>query len=147
MTDFDLARFRTELILQLPDTAWSEEDGPAGEFQHVDPEYNPEALAEWVLEQVALAQMTPDDQLGRVVEMAGAASTLKASAEFARYIAQLAAVLRRGHTLASQHDLARTIELESSRLQSLCAQLLEGYPELLAVETPERALVIPGQNG
>lgn len=137
MTDFDLARFRTELVLQLPDVS------DVG----VTFAYDRDALAGWVLEQVALAQATPDDQLGRVVEMAGAASTLKASAEFARYIGQLAAVLRRGHTLASQHDLARTIELESSRLQELCSQLLAAYPELLAVETPERTLVIPGQNG
>lgn len=136
MTDFDLDRFRTELILQLPDLAPIN----AGE-------YDRDALAGWVLEQVAIAQATPDDQLGRVVEMAGAASALKASAEFARYLVQLAAVLRRGHTLASQHDLARTIEVESSRLQTLCTQLLSAYPELLAVETPERTLVVPGQNG
>lgn len=147
MNDFNPDHFRAELLLQLPDTAWTEEDGPAGEFQHVDPEYNPDALADWILEQVALAQATPDDQLGRVVEMAGAASTLKASAEFARYLAQLAAVLRQGHTLASQHDLARTISVEATRLQTLSSQLITAYPELLAVETPERALVIPGQNG
>lgn len=147
MTDFNADRFRAELLLQLPDAGWIEEDGPAGEFQHVDPAYDRDALAGWVLEQVALAQMTPDDQLGRVVEMAGAASTLKASAEFASYIGQLAAVLRQGHTLASQHDLARTISVEASRLQTLCAQLIQAYPELLAVETPDRALVVPGQNG
>ncbi len=145
MTDFDLDRFRTELILQLPHEDPSAVDGSYPDFSGM--EYTPEALAGWVLEQVALAQATPDDQLGRVVEMAGAASALKASAEFARYLVQLAAVLRRGHTLASQHDLARTIEVESSRLQTLCTQLLSAYPELLAVETPERTLVVPGQNG
>lgn len=149
---FDLAHFRTELILQLPDGGWHEGlkepfAGGPGYSQQDDHRYDRDALAAWVLEQVALAQATPDDQLGRVVEMAGAASTLKASAEFARYIGQLAAVLRRGHTLASQHDLARTIEQEASRLQELCSQLIAAYPELLAVETPERGLVVPGQNG
>ena len=146
---FDLAHFRTELILQLPDVGAHKLHGVVheGDGELVDLAYDRDAFAGWVLEQVALAQATPDDQLGRVVEMAGAASTLKASAEFARYIGQLAAVLRRGHTLASQHDLARTIEQEASRLQELCSQLIAAYPELLAVETPERGLVVPGQNG
>lgn len=146
MTDFQRDRFRTELLLQLPDAGWTEDDEP-GEFQHVDPEYDRDALAAWILEQVDLAAATPDEQLGRVVEMAGAASTLKAFVEFARYLGQLAAVLRRGHTLASQTDLARTIEAEASRLQQASTQLITAYPELLQVEAPERTLVVPGQNG
>lgn len=137
MTDFARDRFRAELLLQLPDNS--------------DPlqfdEYDRDALAAWILEQVDLAAATPDEQLARVVEMAGAASTLKASVEFARYAAQVAAVLRRGHTLASQTDLARTIEQEAARLQGLAAQLINAYPELLQVEAPETALVVPGQNG
>lgn len=146
MTDFDRDRFRAELILQLPDAGWTEDDEP-GEFQHVDPEYSRDALAAWILEQVDLAAATPDAQLSRVVELAGAASTLKASVEFARYLSQLAAVLRRGHTLASQTDLARTIEAESARLTGLASQLVAAYPSLLQVEAPERTLVVPGENG
>jgi hypothetical protein len=145
MTDFDRARFRTELLLQLPAEDPSAVDGAYPDVSGM--EYTPEALAAWILEQVDLAAATPDEQLGRVVEMAGAASTLKAFVEFARYLGQLGAVLRQGHTLASQTDLARTIEAEASRLQQASTQLVTAYPELLQVEAPETRLVVPGQNG
>lgn len=145
MTTFNRAHFRAELTLQLPDAGWQEDDEP-GEFQHVDPDYDRDALAAWILQQVDLAAALPDEEMGRVVELAGAASTVKASIEFARYLAQLAAVLRQGHTLASQHDLARTIEAEAARLQGMSAQIITAYPSLLQVETPERALVVPGQS-
>lgn len=147
--DFNRDRFRAELLLQLPDVASFVHRTELGQptVTYGDPDYDRDALAAWILEQVDLAAATPDEQLGRVVELAGAASTLKASAEFARYCSQLAAVLRRGHTLASQTDLARTIEVEASRLTGIAAQLIAAYPSLLQVEAPDRALVVPGENG
>lgn len=148
MTDFDRSRFRAELILQLPDVAhFQHKAGPNAIATYGDPDYDRDALAAWILEQVDAASVTPDEELSRVVELAGAGATVKAMVEFSSYLTQLAAVLRRGHTLASQHDLARTITVEAGKLQGIAAEILTNYPALVQVGEREPGLVLPGQNG
>lgn len=151
MTDFDRSRFRAELILALPDGGWHEGPKatfPGGYHQEDDTtSYDRDALAAWILEQVDAAAETPDSALSRIVEHASAASTIKAMVEFSTYLTALADVLRRGHTLASQHDLARTITAEAAKLQGVAGSLLIAYPNLVDVEKPEPKLVLPGENG
>lgn len=154
MTEYHRDHFRAELLLQLPDDFvigpnYSNALAASALDPDPVPEYDRDALAEWILGQVdsALEATIPESEIGRVATLAGAAGTLKASVEFASYLDQLAAILKRGHTLASQNDLARTIGVESLRLKQLAAELVNNVPGLIPTSQPEVSLVLPGQNG
>jgi hypothetical protein len=127
-------RLRAELLLQLP---------PRFVDAVPDYEYDPEALAAWILAELAAEHELVDAEQTRAVEMSGAAGVISASAEFMTYLIQLAEVLKQGHSLAGLWDLARTIHGEASRLQQLVAQLLVHYPELqhLGDAAPKTGLV------
>lgn len=151
-------RIRAEALVLLPD---------AGTF-HVGPrdigagiravddflDYDRDALAAWIVDVVtaqataayaaglAAATTAEETEFARVAEMATAAGDAQASGEFAGYLGQLSAVLRQGHTLASQHDLARTLDVEAAKLTARVAATLQAYPALAAAaRTP--SLVLP----
>lgn len=152
-------RLRAELLAQLPELALTIDrtPDPAGLVSDIDPDldlydqvtpdtdYNPRALAEWILAQFDAEHLVVDQEQTRAIEMSGAAGVISASAEFMSYLAQLAAVLKQGHSLAGLWDLARSIHLEVNRLQQLVAELLVHYPELqhLDAGAPKTGLVTP----
>lgn len=151
-------RIRAEALLQLPDFGTVldtiEPDDDGFDMAHFDHDYDRDALAAWIVDVVtaqataayaaglAAATTAEETEFARVAEMATAAGDAQASGEFASYLGQLAAVLRQGHTLASQHDLARTLDVEAAKLTARVAATLQAYPALaVAARTP--SLVLP----
>jgi len=147
------AELRVQLLLQLPDLA-------ARGFASSDPEgviytdldkpispdvdYDPEALAGWILEQFDLVQRqavleaaTGVDALeadqAEMIELATAGATFSAMAEWTRYLTQVAAVLRRGLSIKECHDLAATLDQESARAQGVLVALTGRFPALRAL--------------
>lgn len=110
-----------------------------------DKDYNPTALAAWVLSRVdalvsaeafagAAAEVEALEQSqAEMIQLAGAASTFSAMAEWHSYLSQLAPILRRNMAIAEQWDLARTLEAEAARVQGVLLALIERFPQLQAV--------------
>lgn len=146
-------RFRAELLLQLPQYALRVEPAsdPAGvpseefpgldlydQVQH-DRDYDPEALAAWILEGVAEAYGAGvvDGESGPMMqsaaEVAAAAGRLEVYASVLPFVEQLAAVLKQGQTIAAQWDLARNLEQEAAKMRTAVAALVNAYPALAGV--------------
>lgn len=164
-----LDRLRAEILLHLPDRGYRY-DVPPGDVAGIPDvagalaadidtvtiewDYDRDALAAWILDVVsaqsraayaaglAAAEGADEAEFARVAEMATAAGDAQASGEFAGYLGQLSAVLRKGHTLAAQHDLARTLDVEAAKLHARVAATLQAFPALAAAaRTP--SLVLP----
>ena len=108
---------------------------------NTDPDYNPTALAAWILDEVdgivddalraALVDVQSiEESQAAVVELATASSTFASVAEWLRYLTQLEAVVRRGLTLSQSYDLSRTMREEIARVHALPAGLAERFPQL-----------------
>lgn len=149
--ELTIDRIRAEALLLLPDCGHHDRIGIDAS---VDPDYDRDALAAWFVDVVtrqasaayaaglAAAEGADEAEFARVAEMATAAGNAAASGAFADYLGQLSAVLRQGHTLAAQHDLARTIDNQAAKLHAQIADTLNAYPALRqAAQTP--ALVLP----
>lgn len=156
--ELTIDRIRAEALLLLPDAGalhYSPRDlGETPRAIDDDPNYDRDALAAWIVDVVtrqasaayaaglAAAEGVDEAEFARVAEMATAAGNASASGEFADYLGQLSAVLRQGHTLAAQHDLARTLDTEAAKLHARIADTLNAFPALReAARTP--ALVLP----
>lgn len=143
--------FRVQLALLLPDRGQivippsvdaPATPGPLSYAQHrPDHDYDPAALAEWILSEVdglvgeALRDAAADVQSieesqAAVVELATASATFSSVAEWARYLAQLEAVVRRGLTLSQSYDLSRTMREELDRVHQLLSALVARFPAL-----------------
>lgn len=151
-------QLRVDLLLHLPALGLRVQRAkqPAGEPSleypdldlydqvHPDHDYNPTALAAWVLEQadaLVAAAFSPsleqaealEQQQAELVMFAGATSTFTAMAEWHSYLSQLAPVLQRNLNITEQWDLARTLEAEAARVQGVLLALLDRFPQLEAV--------------
>ncbi len=149
-------RLRAELLLQLPTvddivprrvTGISDPEAIIEVPAAFDGPYEPQALADWILTELDAEHEIVTGEQVRAIEISGAAGVVSASGEFMSYLIQLAEVLKQGHSIAGQWDLARTIHAEANRLQQLVAELLVGYPELqrMGAETPKPGLVLRGE--
>lgn len=142
-------RLRAELLLHLPtvDDIVTVDMGHGTTLSRFSTHYEPEALAAWILTEFDAEHDIVDAEQVRAIEISGAAGVVSASGEFMSYLIQLAEVLKQGHSIAGQWDLARTIHAEAGRLQQLVAELLVGYPELqrMGAETPKPGLVLRGE--
>ncbi|MBY0397555.1 MAG: hypothetical protein K2X91_13960 [Thermoleophilia bacterium] len=122
-------RLRAELLLQLPAA-----DG-------TDYDYDPEALAAWIVDQVALARRTAvleavgdvealELSQAAIVELSAAHATFVELAGQAQRLEQVRAIVRRGMTLSQSYDLANTLEAEVGALRGRLTGILGKYPEL-----------------
>lgn len=172
-----LEQFRVALLLHLPELALRiiPTDNPAGQpsteypnldlYDEVTPDknYDPAALAAWVLQQVeALAAAASlraatfaadelEQESAEVIQLAGASSTFVAMAEWHSYLTKLAPILRRNMAIAEQWDLARTLEAEAARVQGVLLALVDRFPQLQVVLSDEvgrraQGLVDPAGN-
>lgn len=135
-------RFRAELLLQLPTAALREKGYAERDYDEqqgtlvADPDYNPEALAAWILQNVseAYAAGVVDGESGAIVQSAAeigtAAGRLEIMADVVPYLEQVAAALKQGHSLASQWDLARTIGAQADSMRTAATALIAKYPAL-----------------
>jgi hypothetical protein len=158
----DRTAFRAELLLHLPELGRTRVPGGTGAdgiqtrgYISNDVDYDPDALAAWILERVdgmlvdetARAVAGFEGMDAGMVEISTAAATFSACAEFASYLGQVAAVLRQGHSLASQWDLARTIDVEKDRLLGVVGALVNQFPMLGEVfagaSEPSKVAVTP----
>lgn len=161
-------QFRVELLLQLPAFAGQETTAdastlPSGSRLLVeDLDYNQEALAAWILEQVdrlvgldafsiATAEAEALEQAqAEMIQLAGASSTFSAMAEWHSFLSKLHPILRRNMAIAEQWDLARTLEAEAARVQGVLLALIDRFPQLQAVlgdEVGRRAQGLVGPAG
>lgn len=130
-------RLRAEVLLQLPGREAMLPDSAAWS----DPDYDPEALADWIVAQVAgarraavLEAVGDVDALelsqAAIVELAAAHATFVELAGQAQRLEQVRAIVRRGLTLSQSYDLANTLEAEVAALRTRLAGILSKYPEL-----------------
>lgn len=125
-------RLRVELLLQLP-----------ARFVDAKPDYDydPEALADWLVAQVAgarraavLEAVGDVDALelsqAAIVELAAAHATFVELAGQVQRLDQVRAIVRRGLTLSQSYDLANTLEAEVAGLKGRLSGILGKYPEL-----------------
>lgn len=153
MTTFNRDEFRVQLLLALPDAAFHQVPGDDPEYLSTrrDPDYNAQALAAFVLEQLdaAVLQATEleAEALPEVASMAAAAGTASASAEFAGYLEQLAGILKRNMGISEQWDLARTISGEAGKLRHIVQQLVIAHPGIAAPVSNEPLGLVPASAG
>lgn len=125
-------RLRAELLLQLP-----------ARFDDAKPDYDydPAALAAWIVDQVAAARRTAvleavgdvdalELSQAAIVELAAAHATFVELAGQVQRLEQVRAIVRRGLTLSQSYDLANTLEAECGALKARLGGILGKYPEL-----------------
>lgn len=150
---FNADHFRAELLLQMPDVGacYSRPEATHG----VNHDYDRDALAAWIVDQMALAATAAVDEtnagldarFGAIAERAGAAGVINAAGEFSTYLRKLGVVLRRGLSLSDAYDLARTCEAEAARLEGMATGLLSAYPDLAVKDAPNKTLARLGDEG
>lgn len=159
-------QFRAELMVQLPELGLRviRSYPPAGTpsleypaldlYDRVEPDhdYDPTALADWVLgyldavARTAVTNIVADEEnAAATIELATAGQAYTASAEFAQYLTGVAAVIARGMSIKDSTDLAATLQAKVAELHTAMAQIVVDNPALLRLfgeAVSERAVEI-----